>query len=91
MRPSKKRRYKKFSQSSKRLIQVHRDKKKRRRLTTVYGNWSSSDSKCGTGHRGYAGKGIMEGSCTCNPEDWNNKSIKGKRSPYILRKTIEGY
>ena len=26
--------------------------------------------------RGYPGKGIMEGDCTCNPKDWNNMSIK---------------
>ena len=32
--------------------------------------------KCGTRHRGYPGKGIMEGDCTHNPDDWNNKSMK---------------
>ena len=32
--------------------------------------------KCGTRHRGYPGKGIMEGDCTHYPEDWNDKSIK---------------
>ena len=26
----------------------------------IYGNLSSNDLKCGTGHRGYPGKGIME-------------------------------
>ena len=36
---------------------------------------SSSDLKCGTRRRGYPGTGIMEGDCTHNPEDWNNKSI----------------
>ena len=42
-----------------------------------YKNWSSSDLKCGTKHRGYPGTGIMEGDCTHHPEDWNNKSIQG--------------
>ena len=41
-----------------------------------YENRSSSDLKCGTRHRGYPGTGIMEGDCTHNPEDGNNKSIK---------------
>ena len=57
------------------LIQVHRDKESRS-YTTGYGNRSSSDLKCGTGHRGYPGTGIMEDGCTRNPKDWNNKSIK---------------
>ena len=43
-----------------------------------YENRSSSDLKCSTRHRGYPGAGIMEGDCTHNPEDWNNKSIKWK-------------
>ena len=43
--------------------------------TTGYVNWPSSGLKCGTRHRGYPGTGIMEGDCTHNPEDWNNKSI----------------
>ena len=47
-----------------------------RSYTTGYENRSSSDLKCGTRHRGYQGTGIMEGDCTHNPEDWNNKSIK---------------
>ena len=58
-----------------RLIQIHRDKESRS-YTTVYGNQLSSDLKCGTGHRGYRGKGIMADECTSNPEDWNNNSIK---------------
>ena len=29
-----------------------------------------------TRHRRYPGKGIMEGGCTHNSEDWNNKGIK---------------
>ena len=37
---------------------------------------SQKTLKCGTGHRGYPGTGIMEGDCTHNPEDWKNKSIK---------------
>ena len=55
-------------------IQVHKDKENRN-YTTGYENRSSSDLKCGTRHREYPGKGIMEGDCTHNPEDWNNKSI----------------
>ena len=47
-----------------------------RSYTTGYENRSSSDLKCGTRHRGYPGTAIMEGGCTHNPEDWNNKSIK---------------
>ena len=41
-----------------------------------YENWSSSDLKCGTRHKGYPGTGIMEGDCIHNHEDWKNKSIK---------------
>ena len=41
-----------------------------------YENRSSSDLKYDTRHRGYPGTGIMEGDCTHNPEDCNNKSIK---------------
>ena len=44
--------------------------------TACYENQSSNDLKCGTRHRGYPGTGIMEGDCTHNPKDWNNKSIK---------------
>ena len=43
-----------------------------------YKNWSSSDLKCDTRQRKYQGTEIMEGDCTHNPEDWNNKSIKSK-------------
>ena len=50
--------------------------KESRSYTIVFGNQSSSDLKCDAGHRGYPGKGIMEGVCTRNTEDWNNKSIK---------------
>ena len=52
--------------------------KESRCYTTGYVNWSSSDLKCCTGHRGYPGKGIMEDDFTRNPENWNNKSIKSK-------------
>ena len=44
--------------------------------TAGYENRSSCDLKCGKGHRGYPGTGIMEGDCTNNAEDWNYKSIK---------------
>ena len=60
---------------NKMLIQVRRDGESRS-YTMGHGNWSSSDLKCGIGHRGYPGKGIMEENCTRNPEDCNNKSIK---------------
>ena len=75
--PSKKRkgRYNKFSQNSKWLKQVHREKESGS-YTPGYGNQSSRDLKCGTGHRRSPGKGIMEDDCTRNPENWNNKSIK---------------
>ena len=43
--------------------------KESRSYITVYGNQLSSDLKCGAGHRGYQGKGIIEGVCTRNPED----------------------
>ena len=57
------------------LIQVHRDRESRS-YTTGYENRSSSDLKCGIGHRGYSEKGKTEDDCTRNPKDWNNKSIK---------------
>ena len=47
-----------------------------RSYTKGYENQPSSDLKCGTRHRGYPGTEIMEGDCTHNPEDWNDKSIK---------------
>ena len=57
-------------------MQVHRDIIESRKYSTGYENWSSSDLKCGTRHRGYPRTGIMEGDCTHSPEDWNNKMIK---------------
>ena len=44
---------------------VHRDKDSRS-YTTVYENQSSSDLTCSTRHRGYPGKGIIEGDCAHN-------------------------
>ena len=35
---------------------------------------ASSDLKCGTGHREYPGKGVMEGDCTSNPESGLNST-----------------
>ena len=57
------------------IIQMTNTSPHRLRKQKLY-NRVCSDPKCSTSHRGYPGKGIMEGDCTHNPEDWNNKSIK---------------
>ena len=41
--------------------------------TTGYGNWSSSDLKCDTRHKGYPGNGIMEGDYRQNNSDYQSK------------------